>query len=90
MSASENNPLGLQSEILQAGIKPSQSGLPTFMNQQAPTAGGQETISVLPGPLLNEPLENIEACRICPRADYGNLMVHISLPTSSILATMGA
>jgi hypothetical protein len=43
------------------------------MNQQTKGAIGSVGLFFLPGFPLQQTLKNIEACRICPRADNGNL-----------------
>ena len=94
MPAGKHDHLGMQTQICQTIVKSGKSGLPFVMNQQTKGTFRSVALHFLPELQLQQTLENIEACRICPGADYGNLTrqcnLQISLPTPSIFATMGA
>jgi hypothetical protein len=94
MPAGEYDHLGMQTQIRQSRVKSCESALPFVMNQQTKGIFAPVALLFLPGLQLQQTLEDIEACRICPGADYGNLTrqcnLQISLPTPSIFETIGA
>ena len=57
----------------QTPVKAGESGLPFIVNQQTKGFYASVALLLLPGLKLQQTLENIEACRICPGADNGNL-----------------
>jgi hypothetical protein len=63
----------MQTQICQSVVKARKSGLSFIMNQQTKSASKPVALLFLPRLQLQQTLENIEACRIRPRADYGNL-----------------
>jgi hypothetical protein len=94
MPAGKHDHLGMQAQICQTIVKSEKSGLSFIVNQQTKKTFAPVSDLFLPGLQLQQTIENIEACRICPGADYGNLTrqcnLQISLPTPSIFATIGA
>lgn len=94
MPAGKYDHLGTEIQIRQSRVQSRESALPLFVNQQTKGILAPVALLFLPGLKLQQTLEDIEACRICPGADYGNLTrqcnLQISLPTPSIFETIGA
>ena len=94
MPAGEDNHIWIKIQIRQPIVQANKGGLLIIMNQETEVSAGSVSFALLPGPQLKETLEDIEACRICPRADYSNLTrrsnSQISLPIPSMSATLGA
>jgi len=75
-------------------VQSHKGGLLIIMNQETKGAAAPVSFSLLPGLKPKQMPEDVETCRICPGADYGNLTrspnLQISLPIPSISATIGA
>ncbi|MFZ2832977.1 MAG: hypothetical protein WAZ20_03580, partial [Methanothrix sp.] len=94
MPAGEDDHLRMEIQLRQQRIQPHEGSLPAIMDQKAEWPADLVSLMLLPRLQLKQMPEDIEACRICPGADYGNLPrspnLQISLPISSISATIGA
>ncbi len=94
MPAGEDNHIWIKIQIRQPIVQANKGGLLIIMNQETEVSAGSVSFALLPGPQLKQTPEYIEACRIRPRADYGNLTrllnSQISLPIPSMSATIGA
>lgn len=94
MPAGEDNHIWIKIQIRQPIVQANKGGLLIIMNQETEVSAGSVSFALLPSLQLKQTLEDIEACRICPRADYGNLTrllnSQISLPIPSMSATIGA
>ncbi len=94
MSAGEDYHIWIEIQIRQPIVQTNKGGLLIIINQETEVSAGSVSFALLPGLQLKQTPEDIEACRICSRADYGNLTrllnSQISLPIPSMSATIGA
>ena len=94
MPAGEDDHIRINIQLRQPLVQPNKGGLLIIMNQETEVFAGPVSFAILPGLQLKQTLEDIEACRICPGADYSNLTrqpnPQISLPIPSMSATIGA
>ena len=94
MPAGENDHIWIKIQIRQTIVQTNKGGLLIIMNQETEVSAGSVSFALLPSLQLKQTPEDIEACRICPRADYSDLTKlpnsQISLPIPSMSATIGA